>query len=75
MPHPSPKRLLNKQIITFKQSPSPKSQVILHRKKPSDIYLDTGFENRSHFSHAFKKNFGYAPTEIRLNTVAGKPLQ
>lgn len=32
------------------------------RKKPSSIYLDLGFESLSHFSHAFKKKFGKAPT-------------
>ncbi len=32
-------------------------------KKPSDIYLDLGFESLSHFSHSFKKRFGKAPTE------------
>lgn len=32
-------------------------------KKPSAIYLDLGFESLSHFSHAFKKKFGKAPTE------------
>jgi AraC-like DNA-binding protein len=31
-------------------------------KKPSTIYLDLGFESLSHFSHAFKKKFGKAPT-------------
>lgn len=31
-------------------------------KKPSAIYLDLGFESLSHFSHAFKKKFGKAPT-------------
>lgn len=33
-------------------------------KKPSDIYLDLGFESLSHFSHSFKKKFGKAPTEL-----------
>jgi AraC-like DNA-binding protein len=33
-------------------------------KKPSAIYLDLGFESLSHFSHAFKKRFGVAPTEL-----------
>jgi AraC-like DNA-binding protein len=37
----------------------------------SDVYLDVGFENLSHFSFAFKKQFGYSPTgvrsQIRLN--------
>jgi AraC family transcriptional regulator, exoenzyme S synthesis regulatory protein ExsA len=33
-------------------------------KKPSEIYLDLGFEDLSHFSFAFKKLFGLAPTEL-----------
>ncbi|MEH6304337.1 AraC family transcriptional regulator [Olivibacter sp. CPCC 100613] len=32
------------------------------KKKPSAIYLDLGFESLSHFSHAFKKKFGRAPS-------------
>jgi len=35
-------------------------------RKPKDVYLATGFENLSHFSHAFKKHFGYAPTELPI---------
>jgi len=34
------------------------------KQKPTEIYLETGFENLSHFSFAFKKHFGYAPTEV-----------
>ncbi len=30
----------------------------------SDVYLDLGFEDLSHFSFAFKKQFGAAPTKI-----------
>ena len=30
-------------------------------RKPSDVYLDVGFENLSHFSFAFKKQFGVTP--------------
>lgn len=37
-------------------------------KKPSSIYLDLGFESLSHFSYAFKKKFGRAPTEGLVNT-------
>lgn len=33
-------------------------------KKPSDIYLELGFEDLSHFSFAFKKLFGLAPTQL-----------
>lgn len=31
-------------------------------KMASDIYLDLGFENLSHFSFSFKKAFGFAPS-------------
>lgn len=33
-------------------------------KKSSDIYLDLGFENLSHFSFVFKKHFGITATEL-----------
>ncbi|WAC41615.1 helix-turn-helix domain-containing protein [Pedobacter sp. SL55] len=34
------------------------------KQKPTEIYLDLGFEDLSHFSFAFKKLFGYAPTKL-----------
>ncbi|MFP3591510.1 hypothetical protein [Chryseobacterium sp. SIMBA_038] len=34
------------------------------KRKPVDVYYETGFENLSHFSFAFKKRFGYAPTKL-----------
>ena len=33
-------------------------------RKPSAIYLELGFETLSHFSFAFKKQFGLTPTEL-----------
>lgn len=36
-------------------------------KKPVDVYYEIGFENLSHFSFAFKKQFGYAPTKLMSN--------
>lgn len=33
--------------------------------KPSDIYIDLGFEDLSHFSYAFKKEFGVSPSDLR----------
>ena len=33
-------------------------------KTASDIYLDLGFEDLSHFSFAFKKQYGMAPTKV-----------
>lgn len=35
------------------------------QQKSSDIYLELGFETLSHFSYAFKKQFGYAPSAIQ----------
>ncbi|PSR55098.1 AraC family transcriptional regulator [Adhaeribacter arboris] len=35
-------------------------------KAPSEVYLDLGFEDLSHFSFAFKKMFGVAPTKMLL---------
>lgn len=39
-------------------------QLTEKNKKPVDVYLETGFENLSHFSFAFKKQFGQTPTEL-----------
>ncbi|OOQ56955.1 AraC family transcriptional regulator [Mucilaginibacter pedocola] len=39
-------------------------QIAEHKRKPSEVYLDSGFEDLSHFSFAFKKRFGYNPTEL-----------
>lgn len=33
-------------------------------RKPSDVYLDVGFENLSHFSRSFKQAFGKAPSMV-----------
>lgn len=33
-------------------------------QKPIDVCYEVGFENLSHFSYAFKKHFGYTPTEL-----------
>jgi len=40
-------------------------QLTKKNKKPVDIYYETGFENLSHFSFAFKKQFGCSPTELQ----------
>jgi AraC family transcriptional regulator, exoenzyme S synthesis regulatory protein ExsA len=37
------------------------------KKKPVDVCYEVGFENLSHFSFAFKKQFGYAPTALPGN--------
>ncbi|GGE97960.1 AraC family transcriptional regulator [Hymenobacter cavernae] len=39
-------------------------QLVEKRRKPVELYLEVGFENLAHFSHAFKKQFGYPPTAL-----------
>ena len=39
-------------------------ELVEKNKKPVEVYLETGFENLSHFSYAFKKQFGLTPTEL-----------
>jgi AraC family transcriptional regulator, exoenzyme S synthesis regulatory protein ExsA len=36
-------------------------------KKPSDVYLDVGFENLSHFSYAFKQAYGVNPSALSMD--------
>ncbi|MFA5418718.1 MAG: helix-turn-helix transcriptional regulator [Bacteroidales bacterium] len=46
-------------------------QLTVKHRKPVEVYLETGFENLSHFSFAFKKQFGLTPTELtdpKINT-------
>lgn len=42
-------------------------QLTEKKKKPVEICYEVGFENLSHFSFAFKKQFGYAPTDFLKN--------
>lgn len=39
-------------------------QFVEKKKKPVDVYFEVGFENLSHFSHAFKKQYGYSPSTL-----------
>jgi AraC-like DNA-binding protein len=41
--------------------------------RPSDVYLEVGFESLSHFSHAFKKSYGTPPSEMAAR-VAAEPV-
>lgn len=41
--------------------------IVNEGKTASDIYLDVGFEDLTHFSHAFKKEYGYSPKRARGN--------
>ncbi|WP_255459146.1 helix-turn-helix domain-containing protein [Mucilaginibacter lacusdianchii] len=35
------------------------------KQRPSDVYLEVGFENLSHFSFSFRKLFGMTPSELQ----------
>ena len=50
--------------LTQKRLDEAHFQLTANNSKPSDIYIDLGFETLSHFSFAFKKRFGYPPTEF-----------
>lgn len=39
-------------------------QISKQKGRPGDIYLEVGFEDLSHFSFAFKKEFGLTPTQV-----------
>ncbi len=41
-------------------------QFVENKKKPIDVCYEVGFENLSHFSYAFKKQFGYAPSRLAV---------
>jgi len=43
-----------------------RAHLLIHQnnRKPTDVYLEVGFENLSHFSHAFKLHFGYPPNSL-----------
>ncbi|RYY43115.1 MAG: AraC family transcriptional regulator [Chitinophagaceae bacterium] len=44
-------------------------QLVEKKKKPIDVCYEVGFENLSHFSYVFKKQFGYAPTQLLSKTL------
>ncbi len=35
--------------------------------RTAEVYIEVGFKNRSHFSSAFKKQYGFWPSESRMN--------
>ncbi|GAB4027733.1 helix-turn-helix domain-containing protein [Spirosoma koreense] len=50
-------------------------QIVVNGRKPSEVYIDAGFENLSHFSFAFKKQFGYNPTDKRPGQGTNSELE
>lgn len=39
-------------------------------RKPADVYLEVGFKNLSHFSTAFKKEYGFPPSAIPATVLS-----
>ncbi len=39
-------------------------KITKEHQRPTDVYLEVGFEDLSHFSFSFKKEFGYSPTQV-----------
>ncbi|HEY8937626.1 MAG TPA: AraC family transcriptional regulator [Cyclobacteriaceae bacterium] len=58
-----------RQWLHEKRLTEAKNLIESRNKKPSDIYLDLGFESLSHFSNSFKKRFGKTPTQILSQSI------
>ena len=43
-----------------------KEMLSSNKVKPSEIFMDFGYENLSNFSAAFKNEFGYSPKEVHI---------
>lgn len=48
-----------------------KAHELIHEKgtKVTEACYDVGFKNRSHFTTAFKKHYGYAPHDLQRNVI------
>ena len=57
-----------KYVISEKMKKA--EQLLLRRKRPSDIYHEIGYENLSSFSLEFKKYFGISPKVYQLSKLS-----
>ncbi|ASZ11064.1 AraC family transcriptional regulator [Chitinophaga pendula] len=59
--HTSPSRWLQQRRLQ-------EARYLIKEKgmRPSDVYLEVGFENFSHFSYAFKQYFGHNPSSLLM---------
>jgi AraC-type DNA-binding domain-containing proteins len=56
-PLPPQKWLIEKRLETAYD------KIFNEKKRVSDVYLEVGFKNLSHFSSAYKKQYGHSPTK------------
>jgi AraC family transcriptional regulator, exoenzyme S synthesis regulatory protein ExsA len=57
--HTTPQKWITKKRLELAHY-----NLVQKNKKPIDVYFEVGFENLSHFSYAFKKQYGYAPSKL-----------
>lgn len=57
--HTTPQRWLTQKRLELAHYQFTQKQM-----RPIDVCYEVGFENLSHFSHAFKKHFGYTPSSL-----------
>lgn len=50
--------------LTIKRLELAHYRITEQKSKPVEVCYEVGFENLSHFSFAFKKHFGYTPSEL-----------
>ena len=59
--HTTPQKWLTKKRLELAYY-----QLTEKNKKPTEVYLEVGFEDLSHFSFAFKNQYGVSPTHIAV---------
>lgn len=65
--HTTPQRWLMQKRLSLAHY-----QLQEKKMRPVDVYLEVGFEDLSHFSFAFRKQFGYAPSELQAQSASGQ---
>lgn len=66
--HTTPQMWLTQKRLEFAYY-----QLVQKQKKPVDVYFEAGFENLSHFSYAFKKQFGHSPRYFSRHISTDQP--
>lgn len=56
----TPHRWIMKKRLNYARN-----RLLQGEQKPSEVYLEAGFEDLAHFSRAFKKQFGMPPSKIQ----------
>ncbi len=57
----TPHRWIMKKRLNYARN-----RLLQGEQKPSEVYLEAGFEDLAHFSRAFKKQFGLPPSKVQI---------